>query len=146
MAKSKKAGTSALPAGRFRAKATRAVRRARGIFGDKVKWGEAGLSLIVGYLGDKILEPVTNPVFNATNGKNAAMTAWQNSAGQQYGNWARGVNKELGTVAVAKVAYDVIKKGRLDSNDVSIYLPFAIGTVFDAPDGAGNKTVSSREW
>ena len=112
--------------------------------GGKIRWGEALLSALVGYEGDKILGPITGPIYDATNGSNTYLTQWQNDSAAQYGSWAKGVNKTLGALAVVKVGYDVLKHKHMDSNDISVYIPYAIGTVFDAPGGSGKS--GSEVW
>lgn len=110
----------------------------------KIRWGEAALAAIVGYEGDKILAPVTGPIFDATP-NNSTAGHIMNAMAQASGNaFDKAVNKSLGTLAVAKVAYDAVRKGRLDQNDLSLYLPFALGTAFDAPGGSGKS--GSEVW
>jgi len=142
--KSSKAKTSTRRSGSFKARAKSAGRRAKSLMGGKIRWGEALLSALVGYEGDKILGPITGPIYDATNGSNTYLTQWQNDSAAQYGSWAKGVNKTLGALAVVKVGYDVLKHKHMDSNDISVYIPYAIGTVFDAPGGSGKS--GSEVW
>ena len=108
--------------------------------GGKIKWGEAILAAIVGYEGDKIVSPVAGPIFDAIPNGTPAGNIVNAMANSQGGAFSKAVNKTLGTVAMAKVAYDAVKHRSLDSNDLSLYIPYAIGTVFDAPGGSSSGT------
>ena len=99
----------------------------------KIRWGEALLSAIVGWKGDVILDPVMTLAdpYMPNNVRNS-LNDVGNPGG--YGSplaMGAGANKLLGSVAVAKVAYDVVKHKKFDENDLSVYLPYALGTVFD---------------
>lgn len=117
---------------RERRSVRRTYRRVGGSKG-KIRWGEALLAAIVGWKGDVILDPVmtlANP-YMPNNVRNA-LNDVGNPGG--YGStlvMGAGANKLLGTVSLAKVAYDVVKNKKLDENDLSVYLPYTIGTVFD---------------
>lgn len=119
---------------RIRSGARRVYSRSKGMFGGKIRWGEAALAAIVGYEGDKILEPGMSlfvPAIESHGWGNAFYNAAGDPNVTQNEAYSMAVNKILGTVAVAKVAYDVVKSHKLDDNDMNVYLPYAIGTVFD---------------
>lgn len=130
---------------RVRSTAKRVYSRGKSIMGGKIRWGEGLLSFIVGWKGDDILNPLTtiaNP-YMPNNVRNS-LNDIGNPGG--YGSTlaeAAGVNKLLGTVAMAKVAYDVVSKKRLDQNDLSVYIPYAVGTIFDPAKSSGT---SQEAW
>jgi hypothetical protein len=111
----------------------------------KIRWGEAALAAIVGYEGDVILQPVTGPIFDTIPNDSMAGHIVNSMANSEGGDFSKSVNKTLGTLAVAKVAYDAVKNKHLDQNDLSLYLPFAIGTAFDGPSRSAGKS-GSEVW
>ena len=136
------------PSGRFKARATRARSRVRGI-GGKIRWGEAALSALVGYFGGTILDSTGAPDMLAANSSLGPYMydqsiAIKTATGRSDITYGDVVNKDIGFLAIAKVAYDVVKGRSLDSKDMSIYLPYALGTVFDPAGGSGN--ASSGAW
>lgn len=120
----------------------RTASRASGMLKGKFKWGEALLAALVGYEGDKIIQPLTSVIYDMAPSTGPAASVI-NAISQGNPNFSTGVNKAMGTVAIAKVAYDAVKKRSLDQNDLSLYIPYALGTVFDGPGGS---TVSSEVW
>lgn len=114
-----------------------------GMVKGKIRWGEAILAAIVGYEGNKIIEPISEPFYDKFSG-DPRIGSVINAISAPTGDFAKGVNKALGTVAVAKVAYDAVTKRSLDQNDLSLYIPYTLGTVFDAPGGSGNS--KSEVW
>lgn len=131
-------------ASRVRSGSRRVYSRAKSEFmSGKIRWGEAALAAIVGYEGDNIIMPVTRAIYDATPSDSRA-SAFMTAFAAPYPNFATAVNKGLGTIAIAKVAYDAVKNKHLDQNDLSLYIPYAIGTVFDAPGGSGKS--GSEVW
>lgn len=118
-----------------------------------MNWGEAILAAIVGYFGNKILQPVGAPILVKAQTNpytNAMAVEVQNemlAKGEQVNAGSVGAtlaNKLLGIAAIAKPGYDVARGKKLTRNDKNILIPFAIGTVFDAQ--TKNNNASSGVW
>lgn len=118
-----------------------------------MNWGEAVLAAIVGYFGNRILEPVGAPVLAKAQSNpytNAMAVEVQNemlAKGEQVNASSVGatlLNKLLGIAAIAKPGYDVARGKKLSRNDKNILIPFSIGTVFDAQ--GKNSNASSGVW
>lgn len=133
MATKKSKASKASKPRRERRSVRRTYRKVREGSKGKIRWGEAILSAIVGWKGDVILDPVmtlANP-YMPDNVRNALNDVGNPGGYGSYLAMGAGANKLLGTVSLAKVAYDVVKHKRLDEDDLSVYLPYTIGTVFD---------------
>ncbi len=113
-----------------------------------IRWGEAALAAIVGYEGNKILDGVgvgnlAYPYLSKYGPVNDAMgEVYQETGGTNGQNADVVINKTAGLAAILKSVYDVVKKHRLDDIDKNIFLPYAIGTIFDAP----KKESSGGRW
>lgn len=136
---------------RVRSGARRAYSRAKsGFLGSKIKWGEAALAAIVGYEGNKILEPLASLAISNEN-LNPVLTSLVNGAyevgslggssesGSTPGIVAKGMNKTIGSVAMLKVGYDLVKHRTIDSTDINVLIPYALGAAFDAPGSSKNQ-------
>lgn len=97
----------------------------------KLKLGEAALFALVGYEGAKILD--STPIPQVMYDKIPAWANWVNQRPAGHGYGGENVNKTLGALAILKVAYDAVKTHKVDSEDMNVLLPFALGTVFEAP-------------
>ena len=127
------------PSGGFKARRTRTISRVKGITG-KIRWGEAALSALVGYFGGNILDSTGAPDMLAANSSLGPYMydqsiAIKTATGRSDITYGDVLNKDLGFLAIAKVVYDVVKGRSLGPKDMSIYLPYALGTVFDGPVG-----------
>lgn len=129
---------------RFVRRAGSIRRKAGGLVGGKIRWGEALLSGIIGYEGSTILDSTGLPVVlsNTQVGKYLYdQSVAMKSAGVSDVTYGKVINKDLGFVALAKVGYDVIRGKRLADMDINVLVPYAIGTVFDPQkklSGGGN--------
>lgn len=100
----------------------------------KIKWGEAALSLAVGYFGGKMMQDTGAPEYLYQRFPEFRKLTASN-AGQTAGD---AINKDLGLAAMAKVAYDAVVHHRLDQTSTSILIPYALGTVFDKNKGSSD--------
>lgn len=137
MAKKNKSKASAPKPKKERGSKTRRVyeRAKSGSKKTGLRWGEIALSAIVGYEGDKIMEPgiaaipfdwMSNPYTSQI------VDQYYASTGNDYLAIAKGVNKLAGLAAILKGGYDVVKHKRLSETDKNILIPYGIGTIFDA--------------
>lgn len=120
----------------------------------KVRLGEAALALLTGYFGGRIMASTPIPAITAAKMKTqpnnsilnqayAAMPAYANDpAGWVSDETARVV----GFLAIAKAGYDVVKKGRLESTDVNVGIPFAIGAILSPMTTESDATGASGAW
>jgi len=140
MAKRKTSMKSAAPAP-VKRRASRArtfYRSARGASRKSgMRWGEVALSALVGYEGDKVLQPFGGMIGSAMQ-KNEYTSAYlsdtiSSTPGQDFSLGAgRAVNKAAGLAALLKAAYDVVKHKKLSESDKNILIPYGVGTVFDS--------------
>jgi len=108
--------------------------RAKNFLGGKIKWGEAALFGALGYEMGNVLQGSGIPeyLYNKYPMFQEAVNA---SDAKDSGDF---VNKILGLGTGGKVLYDGLVDGKVSDNDLSILLPYTLGTVFDA-----NKSKSS---
>lgn len=108
--------------------------------GHKIRWGEVALSALVGYEGGNIIDPIIgDSMYSTLWDKGGLYRDFANQAsGAGNGDLGKGINKDLGFVALAKVVYDVVKTHKLKDEDVNLYLPYVVGTVFDPPKGSSS--------
>lgn len=107
---------------------TRRSRRSgekKGMFG-KIKWGEAILFAALGYEMGNVLQGTGLP--RIPYGVNKTYTDMVDASGAATPGDA--INKVIGAAAGAKVLYDGAK-GKVTENDLSVMLPYTLGTVFD---------------
>lgn len=129
--------SAAAPVKRRASRARTFYRSARGASRKSgMRWGEIALSALVGYEGDKILQPFGGMIGSAMQ-KNDYTSAYlsdtiANTPGQNFSLGAgRAVNKAAGLAALLKAAYDVVKHKKLSESDKNILIPYGVGTVFD---------------
>lgn len=151
MAKRKTSKSAAHAPEKRRASRARTIyRSARGASRKSgMRWGEIALSALVGYEGDKILQPFGGMIGSVMQ-KNDYTSAYlsdtvASTPGQNFSLGAgRAVNKAAGLAALLKSAYDVVKHKKLSESDKNILIPYGIGTVFDSP-GSPNES-SNGGW
>lgn len=110
-------------------RATRKARRSEGKKGGmlgKIKWGEAILFAALGYEMGNVLQATGLP--RIPYGVNKTYTEMVDASGAATPGDA--INKVIGAAAGAKVLYDGAK-GKVTENDLSVMLPYTLGTVFD---------------
>lgn len=140
MAKRRSAGTKSVKRVYMRAKARVSRSRSSGIMG-KIRWGEAALAALVGYEGSSIISPVYDGLLVSHVPMNIQTDLANIGGGPSVANnQTNGINKIMGTVAVAKVAYDVVKGKSLSTSDMSLLIPFALGTMVEKETLYGTNT------
>ena len=105
-----------------------------------IKLGEAALFGVLGYEMGNVLQGTGIPAYmqNHYPGFQNIVT---NSPAADGGDL---INKWIGAVAGVDVLYDGYK-GKINSSDLSIKLPYTIGTVFDKNKLKGSSN-SSERW
>jgi len=100
----------------------------KNFLGGKIKWGEAALFGLLGYEMGNVLQGSGVPeyLYNKYPMFQEAVNA---STAADSGDF---INKILGLGTGGKVLYDGFVDGKVSDNDLSILLPYTIGTVFDA--------------
>lgn len=106
----------------------------KNVLGGKIKWGEAALFGLLGYEMGNVLQGSGLPEYLYSKYPMFA-EAVNNSDAKDSGDF---INKILGVGTGGKVLYDGLVEGKVTNNDLSILLPYTIGTVFDS-----NKSKSS---
>lgn len=101
---------------------------------NKINLGEALLFGALGYEMGNVIQGTGLPTY-LTGKYPALQKAWEMSGAKDGGDM---INKWIGAGAGAKVLYDGAE-GKISEKDLSAYLPYTIGTVFDA-----NKKSSSN--
>lgn len=139
-----RAGSTAAPKKRtyHRSRSSSSTRTAskKGIFkgiGSKIKWGEAALFAALGYEMGNVFQGTGIPEYFYQKYPDFAY-AVNGSTAKDSGDF---INKVLGAGAGAKVLYDGAE-GKVSENDMSVMLPYTLGTVFDANK---HKSVSNGE-
>ena len=124
---------------RAAARAPRRVKRSStGMLG-KIKWGEAALMGVAGYLsGVALYKSGVAPYLYATQPKFAEFV---NATGAPNSGMASA--KALGLIVGAKGIYDVFKGDK--SRALNLEIPFAIGAILD-PKSEYGKTPSGQRW
>ena len=100
----------------------------------KIKWGEAALFALLGDEMGNVLQGTGLPQYFYTKYP-MFQDMVESSGAADSGDF---VNKIVGAGAGGKVLYDGMVDGKVTSDDLSVLLPYTIGTVFDA-----NKHASS---
>ena len=137
--KGKKSKESRRPAARRSAgSSTRKSRRSsiKNFVSGKIKWGEALLFGALGYEMGNVLQGSGLPEY-LYNKYPIFQEAVNNSTAKDSGDF---LNKILGLGSGGKVLYDGMVEGKVSSDDLSILLPYTIGTVFDANKSASSPT------
>lgn len=120
----------------------------------KVRIGEAGLAYLTGYFGGRIMASTPIPALTAAKMKtqpnnsilNQAYGAMPEYAYDPAGWVADETARVVGFLAIAKAGYDVVKKGKLESTDKNVGIPFAIGAIMSPMTTENEATGLSGAW
>lgn len=106
----------------------------------KINWGEAALFAGLGYEMGNVLQGTGIPYM--LGGKYPGIMNYVNAS--SAANTGDFINKLIGAGAGVKVLADGAE-GKVDSKDLSIYLPYTIGSVFD-PNKKSFSSNNNERW
>jgi len=113
----------------------------KNFLGGKIKWGEALLFGVLGYEMGNVLQGSGAPEY-LYNKYPMFAEAVNLSSAEDSGDF---INKLLGLGAGSKVLYDGMAKGKVTDGDLSILLPYTLGTVLDA-NKKGLSVSNGERW
>lgn len=117
--------------------------QAKGFIKGKVKWGEAALFALLGYEMGNVFQGTGVPEYLYQQYP-AMRNAVALSTAKDSGDF---INKLVGLGTGSKVLYDGMVKNKVDQTDLSILLPYTIGTIFDANKiSAGSSGSPNERW
>lgn len=119
-----------------RRSAVRKSGRIKSMLGGKIKWGEAALFGLLGYEMGNVFQGTGIPEYLYSKYPMFA-EAVNGSTAKDSGDF---LNKLLGLGTGGKVLYDGLVDGKVKDADLSILLPYTLGTVFDANKGKSSNT------
>lgn len=120
---------------------TRSKSSVKNFLGGKIKWGEALLFGVLGYEMGNVLQGSGAPEYLYQKYP-MFQEAVNSSTAKDSGDF---INKLLGLGAGGKVLYDGMAKGKVTDGDLSILLPYTLGTVLDS-NKKGSSVSNGERW